>query len=698
MGIYKYLKISISIIFSFSLLAFTFSASAQKVLQCAPGMATVNNNLTVNGNLQVNNNATVANDLTVNKDIFAASGVQRIYLGPDTASPYIANNLNGGEGILFYSNGGQNFLWQSPNGTPGSDAMILKATPGLPTNNNFNLQVYGQVSPYQLHTMGIHLDMQGGVGSDPDGNGPATNPNILKITNSDNNSTPAQGGAAVFHGNTGAWGQGNLVFAGIDSATGAINPKMVINTVSGNVGIGTINPQITLAIGENDLDNDTGLKWISDGNIAVYTNNAERIRIDSSGNIGIGTITPGAKLEVAGQIKITGGAPALGKVLTSDANGLATWESVPGAVESDPIWATASANYYTQTNLQTSGQSSVHWGNLTNIPAEGDPSVGTVNDGQWCTGDAAGTVNCTIAAPSFTEADTLNSVTGRGNTTANSIIVGGLTVDTNTLYVDSVNNRVGIGVVAPNTKLHINAPAGSDVFRLQANNDTKMFMDDTGFVGIGAFFTPSNALDVIGNIEADDILNQSQRSLLSTVYINSDNNGNPTWTSDILTIDDTTSNGGWYWALDVSTRLSQPVLGFRLRGSSDDGGVCQIWVTGLFAANITNRGYSSAYTLDGGWPAGGSFANNGAGGMGSGTSFIFSSLATGENLFQASDTDLDGNPDTIIDDWGYLKPVGLDIIPEGMWVNMRGGRADGAATEYVRCYLDVLYATQYKPN
>src|SRR3972149_1124826 len=146
-------------------ISFSSKVSAQKVLQCAPGQATVNNNLRVNGDLTVNNNATVSNDLIVNKDIYAASGVQRIYLGPDTASPYIANNLNGGEGILFYSNGGQNFLWQSPNGTPGSDAMILKATPGLPTNNNFNLQVYCQVSPYQLHTMGIHLDMQGGIGA-----------------------------------------------------------------------------------------------------------------------------------------------------------------------------------------------------------------------------------------------------------------------------------------------------------------------------------------------------------------------------------------------------------------------------------------------------------------------------------------------------------------------------------------------------
>jgi hypothetical protein len=47
------------------------------------------------------------------------------------------------------------------------------------------------------------------------------------------------------------------------------------------------------------------------------------------GNVGIGTSTPAAKLEVAGQVKITGGSPADGKVLTSDSVGLATWTNLP---------------------------------------------------------------------------------------------------------------------------------------------------------------------------------------------------------------------------------------------------------------------------------------------------------------------------------------------------------------------------------
>src|SRR3989344_8902750 len=58
---------------------------------------------------------------------------------------------------------------------------------------------------------------------------------------------------------------------------------MTMNTVSGNVGVATVNPQITLALG----DNDTGLKWNSDGNFSLYTDNNERVKIDPAGDVSI---------------------------------------------------------------------------------------------------------------------------------------------------------------------------------------------------------------------------------------------------------------------------------------------------------------------------------------------------------------------------------------------------------------------------
>jgi hypothetical protein len=118
---------------------------------------------------------------------------------------------------------------------------------------------------------------------------------------------------------------GNLTLPWVRSGT-----NVYLTNTSDNVGIGTTDPTIKLAIG----DSDTGIQLISDGNLGIYTNNAERIRINSSGNVGIGTTSPGAKLEVAGQIKITGGDPGANKVLTSDASGLASWQTVASGLPS----------------------------------------------------------------------------------------------------------------------------------------------------------------------------------------------------------------------------------------------------------------------------------------------------------------------------------------------------------------------------
>lgn len=59
------------------------------------------------------------------------------------------------------------------------------------------------------------------------------------------------------------------------------------------------------------------------GNVSMFMN-----RIN--GNIGIGTSTPSAKLDIAGNLKIVDGTQGSGKVLTSDANGLASWQMPSG--------------------------------------------------------------------------------------------------------------------------------------------------------------------------------------------------------------------------------------------------------------------------------------------------------------------------------------------------------------------------------
>jgi len=129
------------------------------------------------------------------------------------------------------------------------------------------------------------------------------------------------------------------VYGQQNSATGCIRLGSSTPDVCGTsagIGIGTISPQKTLHVNGNMvLDNgsyDIGVPsaqvlqfghW--DSTYTTFTTNAV---IESSGELGIGTSTPGAKLEVAGQVKITGGAPGAGKVLTSDAAGLASWTTI----------------------------------------------------------------------------------------------------------------------------------------------------------------------------------------------------------------------------------------------------------------------------------------------------------------------------------------------------------------------------------
>jgi len=72
--------------------------------------------------------------------------------------------------------------------------------------------------------------------------------------------------------------------------------------------------------------------------------------VKNGGNVGIGTgaTAPAAKLDIIGQIKITDGTQGLSKVLTSDANGLASWQTLTGVLSGGttnyiPKWSSANS-------------------------------------------------------------------------------------------------------------------------------------------------------------------------------------------------------------------------------------------------------------------------------------------------------------------------------------------------------------------
>jgi hypothetical protein len=142
-----------------------------------------------------------------------------------------------------------------------------------------------------------------------------------------------------------------------DNVVGTANYDMAIDK-DGNVGIGTTTPTQKLDVSQGNIvlsetggtmhyimlqrnGSNIGSMSTANGRITIgaesgydamiqNSSGAGIILKNSSGNVGIGTTSPGAKLEINGQIKITGGLPGAGKVLTSDATGLATWQTVSG--------------------------------------------------------------------------------------------------------------------------------------------------------------------------------------------------------------------------------------------------------------------------------------------------------------------------------------------------------------------------------
>ena len=75
------------------------------------------------------------------------------------------------------------------------------------------------------------------------------------------------------------------------------------------------------------VDNSDAAKF-KIGTSALETNT--RFTIDASGNVGIGTTSPTTKLHLDGTFRLVDGNQSNGKVLTSDANGVATWQTASG--------------------------------------------------------------------------------------------------------------------------------------------------------------------------------------------------------------------------------------------------------------------------------------------------------------------------------------------------------------------------------
>ncbi|MCH8153141.1 MAG: hypothetical protein IH830_12320 [Planctomycetes bacterium] len=93
-----------------------------------------------------------------------------------------------------------------------------------------------------------------------------------------------------------------------------------------------LEPSITmLTLGNTEAILASEKSWRFDTDAAGNSPGTPRMTIlHGSGNVGIGTTAPTEKLDVAGSVRITDGTQGEGKVLTSDASGVGTWQTPAG--------------------------------------------------------------------------------------------------------------------------------------------------------------------------------------------------------------------------------------------------------------------------------------------------------------------------------------------------------------------------------
>ncbi len=175
---------------------------------------------------------------------------------------------------------------------------------------------------------------------------------------------------------------GSLLFTS-GSAVTQDNTNLFWDDTGNKLGIGTTTPDTVLDI--ESIANGSALLSLKNGDTNVRSNTRSQIALgyngtntyqqaivsrhssiadagnaidfylwdygtDSSTTIGsnkVVSIDGSGLLEVAGQVKITGGIPGDGKVLTSDANGLATWETpATGGGGADADWTVSGDDMY----------------------------------------------------------------------------------------------------------------------------------------------------------------------------------------------------------------------------------------------------------------------------------------------------------------------------------------------------------------
>lgn len=299
-----------------------------------------------------------------------------------------------------------------------------------------------------------------------------------------------------------------------------------------------------------------------------------------SDNLGIGTNSPLAKLEVVGNVKITDGTEAAGRVLTSDVNGYATWQAPTGALPAGlsgqtmrhdgTNWVANSILFNDGTNVGvglSSPTAKFHLYGISNSPTLASISTASTSLGtqrfSFSTGDVFdigfqsapqyaawmqagynGTAeaillnplggNVGIGTANPTEKLEINSSTGTDskihllNTSTGNAGIEIRTASAGTSeYIDFTNSSTSnVGAGLPDYKNRI--ISDNSKFQIQTSLAGNPFVIDnaTNYVGIGTF-SPSEMLDVAGSLRLTYAFMPGGNAGINGQFLRSQGAGNP---------------------------------------------------------------------------------------------------------------------------------------------------------------------------
>jgi hypothetical protein len=228
-----------------------------------------------------------------------------------------------------------------------------------------------------------------------------------------------------------------LTINGTDAEFGTFN-------ISGNVGIGVTNPSQRLQV-EGNVALSGAARFVgttTNHNLAIRTNNTDRVTVTAAGNVGIGTTAPGEILDAVGFIQSSLGYKVAGSTVVDSATNV-TCASVTSTGDIVTDGAIESGLGYRVGDLEVIDSSgNFIAGSLRIQDAQGSPVL-FVDDG--------GQVGIGTSTPASTLAVAGNGSVGSGYATT--------AAPTNGLIVEG---NVGIGTTSPLHKLECMTAIGSD--------------------------------------------------------------------------------------------------------------------------------------------------------------------------------------------------------------------------------------------